>query len=30
MLWVYRKSRQEDLTPRQCKLLSKLVKEYLA
>ena len=29
MLWVYRKSRQEDLTPRQCKLLSKLVKEYL-
>ena len=30
MLWVYRKSRQEDLTPQQCKLLSKLVKEYLA
>ena len=30
MLWVYRKSRQEDLTPRQCKLLGKLVKEYLA
>ena len=30
MLWVYRKSRQDDLTPRQCKLLSKLVKEYLA
>ncbi len=28
--WVYRKSRQEDLTPLQCKLLSKLVKEYLA
>lgn len=30
MLWVYRKSQQEDLTPRQCKLLSTLVKEYLA
>jgi len=30
MLWVYRKSRQENLTPQQCKLLSKLVKEYLA
>ena len=30
MLWVYRKRRQEDLTPRQSKLLSKLVKEYLA
>ena len=30
MLWVYRKSRQEDLTPRQCKLLSQLVKEYLS
>ena len=29
MLWVYRKSQQDDLTPRQCKLLSKLVKEYL-
>lgn len=27
---LYRKSQQEDLTPRQCKLLSKLVKEYLA
>lgn len=30
MLWAYRKSRQEDLTPRQSKLLSKLVEEYLA
>ena len=30
MLWVYRKGRQDDLTPRRCKLLSKLVKEYLA
>ena len=29
MLWVYRKSQQDDLTPRQCQLLSKLVKEYL-
>ena len=29
MLWVYRKSRKEDLSPRQCKQLSKLVKEYL-
>ena len=29
MLWVYRKSQQEELTPRQRKLLSKLVKEYL-
>ena len=29
MLWVFRKSRQEDLTPRQCKVLSKLFKEYL-
>ena len=29
MLWVYRKSRQEDLTPRQCKVLGKLVKEFL-
>ena len=30
MFWVYRKSGQDDLTPQQCKLLSKLVKEYLA
>ena len=30
MLWVYRKSRQDELTHRQCKLLSQLVKEYLA
>ena len=30
MLWVYRKARQEDLTPQQSKLLSKLVREYLA
>lgn len=30
MLWVYRKSRQEDLTHRQYRLLSKLVREYLA
>ena len=30
MLWVYSKRQQDDLTPRQCKLLSNLVKEYLA
>ena len=30
MLWLYRKGRQEDLTPQQSKLLSKLVKDYLA
>ena len=30
MLWVFRKGRQDDLTPRQCKLLRELVKEYLA
>jgi mRNA-degrading endonuclease RelE of RelBE toxin-antitoxin system len=29
MLFVYRKSRQEDLTPRQMKILSKLVQEEL-
>lgn len=29
MLWVYRKRRQEDLTPQQSKLLGNLVKEYL-
>ena len=29
MLWVYRKSRQDDLSPQRCKLLSQLAKEYL-
>ena len=30
MLWVYRKSQQEDLTTQQARLLSKLVKAYLS
>lgn len=30
MLGVFCKGQQDDLTPRQCKLLSNLVKEYLA
>ena len=30
MLWVYRKSSQEDLTAQQARLLSKLVREYLS
>ena len=30
LLWVYKKSRQEDLTPNQLKILSRLVQEYLA
>ena len=30
MLWVYRKSSQEDLTAQQAKLLSELVREYLS
>jgi hypothetical protein len=27
MLYVYPKNKQEDLTPQQCKLLSRLVRE---
>jgi hypothetical protein len=27
MLYVYQKTKQEDLTPKQCKLLSRLVRE---
>jgi len=30
MLWVYKKNRQEDLTPDQLRSLSRLVQEYLA
>ena len=30
MLWVYKKNRQEDLTPNQLRSLSRLVQEYLA
>lgn len=30
MLWVYKKNRQEDLTPNQLRRLSRLVQEYLA
>ena len=30
MLWVYKKNRQEDLTPSQLRSLSRLVQEYLS
>ena len=30
MLWVYKKNRQEDLTASQLKILSRLIREYLA